>query len=537
MLALCLMDDTHCIPYRSTGYFSKLICDYLDQKPELQHLYHRFPSLENFEDQIEEKSGFERANRELLQRQLQQQYQGFEITEALQNNLENLANSKTFTITTGHQLNLFTGPLYFFYKIVSVINLCKRLKQQYPDYDFVPVYWMATEDHDFAEINHINRDGGRLVWDREASGPVGRLKTDSLAPVLDRLEELSGPGTRTKHLLKILRTAYLQQANLAQATRYLVHHFFAHEGLVIVDGDDVELKKVMIPYFEKDLLENLSSAAVKTTTDWLSDNYFEQVHARDINLFYIKEGLRERIESDGKVWQVLNTDIRWNRSELLEELQNHPERFSPNVILRPLYQEVILPNLAYIGGGGELAYWLQLKTLFNKVAVPFPMLILRNSALLYTNRQEQKLSKLGLEIQDLFQPLHQIKGKLAAETAPVNPALEPYQSKLQKMFDELEEVAHLTDKSMLGAVNAQRQKQLNGLDKLRKKLIRAEKRKHSDTMQRLEDLYLQLFPGGGLQERHDNFIQYYEEYGEAWLEKLMQSLNPLDFRFTLIRQK
>ncbi len=532
------MDDVHCMAYRDTGYFSDLICDYLDQKAELAHLYHRFPAIDHFKAQMEEKSAFPAALRNTLSARLQAQYSRLHTPQVddpkVQANIKALENPHTFTITTGHQLNLFTGPLYFWYKIVSVVNLCRALKNKYPDHHFVPVYWMATEDHDFAEINHINIAGGRLYWEKDASGPVGRLETASLKPVINRLEELMGPGTRAKQLMAVFRKAYLQHARLADAMRYIVHHFFAEEGVVIVDGDDRELKKAMIPYFKKDLLDEIPLEEISKTTAWLSEHYFEQVYARPVNLFYIKDGLRERIERKDDIWGVLNTDIRWTKDELIAELEAHPERFSPNALLRPLYQEVILPNLAYIGGGGELAYWFQLKGLFSRVKVPFPMLVLRNSALIYTARQREKLEKLGLEVKDLFTPLHQLKSQLAAANAPVDPELEPYQAKLEKMFDELEDVAHLTDKSMLGAVNAQRQKQLNGLDKLRKKLIRAEKRKHSEKMQRLEDIYRQLFPEGSLQERHDNFTACYEEYGDAWLNVLLEKLDPLDFRLALL---
>ena len=148
---------TDCISYQKSGYFAKLIVDYLDEKPELKSLYNRFPTLENFKGQLEEKTqNYPVENRKILVTALENQYSGFEFSEVTKANISLLSNAKTFTITTGHQLNLFTGPLYFLYKIVSTINLCAKLKKEYPSYDFVPIYWMATEDHDFEEINHFN---------------------------------------------------------------------------------------------------------------------------------------------------------------------------------------------------------------------------------------------------------------------------------------------------------------------------------------------------------------------------------------------
>ncbi len=528
------MDDTHCIDYRSTGYFSKLICDYLDQKPALQKYYNRFPTIENFASQIEEKKGFSKEQRKLLVEALDMQYQSITSKEATTANISRLANSNTFTVVTGHQLNIFTGPLYFIYKIISTINLCKKLKAQYPDNDFVPVYWMASEDHDFEEINHIHFQDEKLVWERNSGGPVGRFSTAGLEDVIEKLNEQVGPGTAATEFIELLKASYLKHRNLADATRYLAHQLFGDEGLVVVDGDDSGLKSSMIPHFQKELMEQISEKEVVKTSEGLEQEYFDQVHPREINLFYIKDGLRERIVKNENRWEVLETKISFTKEELIKELNNHPERFSPNVILRPLYQEVILPNLAYIGGGGELAYWLQLKDMFAAFEVPFPMLVLRNSVLWVDKKSKEQIEKLGIPVSEVFRPLEEAKGDYASKNAPIDTELEPYEVKLQSMFDELEEVAHLTDKSMLGAVNAQRQKQLNGLEKLKKKLIRAEKKRQDISMARFDKINEALFPKGGLQERNVNLSEMYMEHGNSFISTLKQSLDPLDFRFRIL---
>jgi len=532
------MSDVDCLPYREAHYFSNLICDYLEQDEKLKGLYGNFPDKKGFAQQLKAKAAFPKENREVLVKALQKQYKrlnqpqvGFEKVEA---NISALAHSKTFTVTTGHQLNIFTGPLYFIYKIVSTINLAKQLQEWFPDYHFVPVYWMATEDHDFEEINHINQYGGRLSWDREASGAVGHLDPKGLKPVIDELINHLGVGTHAEYLEGLFCRSYEQHHTLADATLYLAHELFADQGLVIVDADQVDLKKQAIPLFQKDLLNHTAHENTNESTAILQEHYFEQVLVREINLFYLDKNLRERLEKQGKHWQVLNTEIRFNEEGLLKELNDSPEKFSPNVVLRPMYQEVILPNLAYIGGGGELAYWLQLKQAFEANEVLYPILVLRNSALIATQKQAEKAEKLGLKLRDFFNDLHEIKKLYVKDHAPVNPELEPYEQKLQKMFDDLEEIANLTEKSMLGAVNAQRQKQLNGLEKLKKKLIRAEKRRQSDEMERIERLYFELFPNGSLQERHDNFAVYYKEYGSALIPKLLESFKPLDFCFSIL---
>ena len=170
---------TDCIRYQNSGYFSSLIVDYLDQKSSLNSLYNRFPTIENFEAQITEKAAnYNQENRKLLVAALQKQYQNSTISEATENNILALEQANTFTITTGHQLNLFSGPLYFLYKIISTINLASELKTKCPKSNFVPIYWMATEDHDFEEINYFNFKGKKFRWNKESTGPVGRLTTE-----------------------------------------------------------------------------------------------------------------------------------------------------------------------------------------------------------------------------------------------------------------------------------------------------------------------------------------------------------------------
>ncbi len=168
------MPTTH-ISYQDTGYFSKMICDYLSKKDSLSSFYNLYPTIDNFEKQIDFKKDFSSSIRKSLSERLKSQYKSLVISEATQKNIQSLANSNTFTITTGHQLNFFTGPLYFLYKIFSVINLSEELNEKHNDYEFVPIYWMASEDHDFDEINYFNLFGKKVSWNRESGGAVGEL--------------------------------------------------------------------------------------------------------------------------------------------------------------------------------------------------------------------------------------------------------------------------------------------------------------------------------------------------------------------------
>jgi len=526
---------TDCINYQNSGYFSPLMNDYLDQKPNLQSLYNRFPRLENFEKQIvEKKSNFNgNEKRKILVSVLKEQYSNISTSELTQQNIEALSDENTFTITTGHQLNLFTGPLYFLYKIISTINLTKELKAKYVESNFVPIYWMATEDHDFEEINYFNFKDKKFRWNTESSGPVGRLSTEGLTEFFEIYQQELGSGTNAETLKKMFQEAYLMHATLAEATQYLANELFGKYGLVILDADNRDLKRAFIPYIKDELRSQISFKEVTKTTEKLKE-YSIQVNPREINLFYLEDNLRERIILEKGKYIVNNTKIEFTETEILSLLDSNPEKFSPNVIMRPLYQEVILPNLCYIGGGGEIAYWLELKSFFDEVNVTFPMLLLRNSALLVTEKEAKKADKLELSWSDLFSKQgNLINNKVKTlDDFPIDLYIQ--KDFLKSQFHYLHSIAQKTDISFSGAVKAQEAKQIKGLENLEKRLLKAQKRKHSEALERIIHLQNELFPNQSLQERQANFSEFYLEYGDKLIEKLMLQLKPLDTKFEII---
>ncbi|MDF0708708.1 bacillithiol biosynthesis cysteine-adding enzyme BshC [Flagellimonas okinawensis] len=531
--------EVECIPFKETGYFSRLICDYLDQKETLSPFYNRYPKPENFGDQIKEKAAnYPKSNRSVLVGSLIEQYKGVNVSKETQKNIDSLGSENTFTVVTGHQLNLFTGPLYFLYKIVSTINLAKRLNKQHPDQHVVPIYWMASEDHDFDEINYFNLHGKKVLWNKKATGAVGRLPTDGLDEVFEIFASELGNLGLTDRLKDLFKEAYLGHATLTEATRYLANSLFGEEGLVIVDGDDKELKKLLVPYAKTDILDHTPFEEISGTINKLSKlstDYNIQVNPREINYFYLKDGLRERIVLKKGKYHVINTHIDFTEEELLDELEAYPERFSPNVVARPLYQEVILPNLCYIGGGGELAYWLELKAYFEKVGVTFPMLMLRNSVLLITEKQSEKVEKMGLTVSHLFMKQHSLINKKIRDISNIDIDFSPQKKLLEEQFQQMYALAEKTDKSFLGAVKAQEVKQKKGLDNLEKRLLRAQKRKLKDHVVRLTDLQNALFPNRSLQERQLNFSEIYLEMGDDMIPLLLETLDPFSQDFTILK--
>lgn len=524
----------HHISFQQTGYFSKLIGDYLDKNKELSQFYGNFPDIEGFKNQLELKKSFNPKTRKVLVESLQNQCVNISLSEATISNIQLLRNENTFTITTGHQLNIFTGPLYFLYKIVSTINLTTQLKKEFPAYNFVPVYWMATEDHDFEEINYFNFKGAKVSWNRKSSGGVGRLNTDGFDAVFEEFKTALGSSNNEKFIKELFQKAYLNHDTLTSATRYLVNELFGNLGLVILDGDDVNLKQEFAPIVKDELLSQTSFKHVSETNKKLGEHYKIQVNPREINLFYLKNAVRERIVFEDNTYKINNTTLTFSEEEILNELQKHPDRFSPNVIMRPMYQETILPNLCYIGGGGEIAYWFQLKKYFEAVETPFPILLLRNSVLLISEKQLLKSNKLNVSLLELFFKQQNLIDKKVKELSEVSIDFSEQKEFLKQQFKALKKVAIKTDTSFIGAVNAQEKKQLNGLDNLEKRLLKAQKRKLADQVSRIKLLQDQLFPNQSLEERTRNFSEVYLNLGANLVPMLIDALEPLKLEFSVI---
>lgn len=523
------------IPFQKTGFFSKTMIDYLEQKESIQPFYNNFSDIDGFKNQIVEKgNSFTKEQRSILVKALKKQYANTNVSDETVVHINSLEQQNTFTVTTGHQLNLFTGPLYFLYKIISAINLAEELAVKFPESNFVPIYWMATEDHDFDEINYFNFKNQKVQWNREDGGAVGHFKTTGLKEVFEQFSRELGDTRNAIFLKNLFEEGYLKCETLTEATRYIANELFSEYGLVIIDGDDRDLKQLYSPIVSKELTEQTSFKTVSKTILSLEKNYKIQVNPREINQFYLGDNFRERIIFENGLYKVNNTAIEFTEREILDHLNEFPEKFSPNVIMRPLYQEVILPNLAYIGGGGELAYWMQLKDYFETVNVSFPILLLRNSVQVVSDKQQRKLDNLNISSEELFLNINELLKKKIEENSDIEFNFQDAKTLLEQQFLALRRIANETDSSFVGAVNAQEKKQLNGLGNLEKRLLRAEKRNQEDLVTRISEIKIQLFPNHSLEERQRNFSEFYLEYGDSFIKALKESLKPLDLEFTIL---
>jgi bacillithiol biosynthesis cysteine-adding enzyme BshC len=531
------------IPYSATGVFSSLVNDYISGNGTARDYVPYTPNLEGIKKAIQQRK-FSAIQRQTLVSVLENQYQvlgtikeekNIAAFEKVQANIGLLKNDNCFAVTTAHQPNLFTGPLYFFYKIIHVIKLAAELKAQFPENDFVPVYYMGSEDADLAEVGSYSIDAAKHQWKTKQTGAIGRMLVDDhLLQLLQNLEGYWTVKPDGKEALAIIKAAYKKGNTINEATLQMVHLFFGQYGLVVVQPDDAKLKSLFVEVMQKELTTQFSHTAIQPTLKSLSENYHVQSEGRAINLFYLKDATRNRIEKNGELFSVVDTNIQFTQAEIIQELQAYPDRFSPNVILRGAYQETIIPSVVFVGGGGELAYWMELKNVFEQAGVDYPVIILRNSFLFINDKQAKQWASLEFNIEALFNSIQALEIAFVKTQSVENLALTEHIASLTDLYkliqqDVIKIDSSLGDHALNLSVQAQKKLAL-----LEKKMIRAEKRKQHTSLARIHSIKSELFPDNNLQERVENFSNWIGDFGWSWVEAILNNSNSVDASFTII---
>ncbi|MCO6498432.1 MAG: bacillithiol biosynthesis cysteine-adding enzyme BshC [Chitinophagaceae bacterium] len=522
--------------FEATGRFSKITIDYLNNDPQLREFYNFRPDKNGIKEAIEQRKNFP-VNRKLLVEELEKQYKDISGSETVLKNIELLKDENTFTVCTAHQPNIFTGHLYYIYKILHAIKLAEDCKKEFPEYNFVPVFFVGSEDADLDELNHFTLDGRLYKWDTQQKGAVGRMKPDKalnqlLADVKGRL--LAEPFG--EEVIKDLAECYTKSKNIEEGTFLFTHRLFSKYGLIVFLPDNAAFKREMHSIFEDDLFTHSAEGIVTKTSEALSAHHHAQAYPRDINLFYMKDDIRERIVENAGTYTVHNTDIRFTKEQLQKELNDHPERFSPNVILRGLLQEKVLPGIIFVGGGGELAYWLQLKDVFDHFGVAYPVLYLRNSFMVVEKKWTERIGKLGLTITDTFKNEGELFRNYVETRAQYQLSFPDERTSIQNLFLEMEDKAGKIDVTLQPHV----QVLFKGIDKrleqLEKKMVSAEKKKHEAAGRQLHQLLEALFPNGGLQERTENYILFAAKWGQSVMDALHQASPSFEAAFGVLEE-
>jgi bacillithiol biosynthesis cysteine-adding enzyme BshC len=535
ILTLIMIKAAEQVAYPLTGYFSNLVSDYLEANQKLTPFYTHTPDIDGVKAAIAARDSFN-TPRIALVNALNKQYETVKATDLVTANIQSLANSKTYTVTTAHQPNLFTGPLYFIYKIAHTIALSRSLEKQVPGAKFVPVYYMGSEDADLDELGFVNIGGQKLVWQTKQTGAVGRMLVDvELLSLIKLIEGQIGVSVHGITWVNLLKQSFTIGKTIAQATLEIVHHLFGDYGLVVVQPDSPELKSLFTGVIEKELTTGFSNNAVQQTIKNLSVHYKVQAAGRAINLFYLQGNKRERIVQTDAGYEVTALGLCFTRDQILADVQNNPANYSPNVIFRGVFQETILPNVAFIGGGGELAYWLELKQFFADAEVPFPVLLLRNSFLLVPAKQALQLQKMHINTVNLFKGRPQVIIDSFVKANSVHHLqINTQMAAIEAQYALIKEQAAAIDASLVDHIEALSHKQAQKLLQVQKKMLRAEKRKYEAEQQQITKIMEQLFPGGSLQERTENIADWYKIYGTHFVSAIVENSDDFSKGFTLL---
>ncbi len=518
--------------YARIGQFSQTDLAYIQHDKRLEEFYEYEPSKNKIPDAVSNRMKFP-VDRNLLLRVLRRQYEELNLPFPVEDAV--LLDENTFTITTSHQPTLFTGPLFHIYKIACVIRLAQDLRGAHPEHKFLPVFVMSGEDHDWAEVNHFHLFGRRYEWERKASGPCGRLSVEGLEALVTAVNELFKNSPFASDIHDLLSNCLKQAKDYGQFHRLLVASLFGSSGLIVVNLDDRELKEAFIPVFENEIKNHFSQKHVTATQAALEKKGFKiQAFCRQVNLFYMTDGIRERLDpaDDGLV--RVERGIKYTIEETIQELHAYPERFSPNVILRPLYQEFILPNVAYVGGGGEIAYWLERKTQFEAAGVHYPMLIRRNSLLMIDAATKMQMEKLGLEKNDILPDINSIVKTYLRKHSQSDLSFEQELKLIRDAYHQLAVKAEKMDPTLAKAILAEESKQTKQFEQLGSRLLRTEKHQQDTQLKKLQRIKEKLFPEGGLQERHENFLSIYANHGPQWIEDMIRICDPWVEKFLLV---
>ncbi len=522
------------IAYQETNMFSKLISDYLEKKDFIQSFYSCQTDLDGLSKAITARQQFS-TDRNLIQQVFADAYANADASALQLERIAALSDENTFTICTAHQPNIFSGYLYFIYKTAHVIALAQQFNKAFPDKKFVPVFYIGSEDNDLDELSKFKIHGKSFVWNTDQTGAVGRMTADKA--VVQLIDEVASALKHLPHaesLIAILRNAYALGNDMATGTFILLNELFKEYGLLVLQPDHVALKAKMKAVFKDDLLQNSAEQIVGDTSLKLEAEYKVQVNPRNVNLFYLRDGIRSRIDKRGNIYTVDGTVIRFTQEELLQELNEYPDRFSPNVILRGIYQETILPNILFVGGGSEVAYWMQLKGLFEHYKVPFPMLVLRNSFMIMDANHAHKMAELGIGEVDLFKEETQLANELVQRWSGSEITLKQEELNSKALFQHLKKQAGDIDKTLIQHVHALEVDHLKKLDVLEKKMLKAERKKQAIQLQRIWKLKEELFPNNNLQERVENFMPYYAQYGQAFIQTVLNHSLALEQEFGVL---
>lgn len=519
------------------GAFPDLFVDYCTDYEAVADFYPGDWRDETVRRETAARAARRPADRDALADVLADQNARWDGTEATQQQIDTLRDPESIAVVTGQQVGLFTGPLYTIYKTITTLQLAEEWAEQ-TGRPVVPVFWVEGEDHDFEEIAtaHVLRRNEEVPLAYEPSmgdnpGAVGRRPlTNDIETVLDRLDEALPSSDFKPGVMEQVRAAYQPGTRIEDAFAQLLRSLFEDEGLVFINPDDARLKALTRPLFRKELTDPQTPAArIQATSRALRDRgYHAQVHARPTNLFWLADDGRYPIDQgDNGQFVLRGTDRSFTADGLLDHLDATPERFSPNVVLRPLMQDHLLPTAAYVAGPGEVSYFAQYGDVYDWAGLEQPLIHPRASVSLVEGKVQKVLDKYDLSVADLRADVDALFQEVVVDAmaAGVDEAFQEATTQMHKALNALKPEVEDIDRSLSASVEATRAAVVEELQDLKQRTVRAEKRQHDEVRAQLTKARKNLRPGGTLQERRINVLYFLNKYSADLLSDLRAALS------------
>jgi bacillithiol biosynthesis cysteine-adding enzyme BshC len=525
-------------PFADLGAFPDLFVDYCTHYDAVADFYAGDWRDLNTRREAADAAARRPADRDALADVLLDQNERWGLDAATRSHIEALRDPESLAIVTGQQVGLFTGPLYTIYKTITTLQLAEEWAEQ-TGRTVVPVFWVEGEDHDFEEIAtaHVlhRNEVVSLSYDPDVGnnpGAVGRLPlTDAIDEVLDRLDDSLPPSDFKPGVMERVRTAYQPGTQIEDAFTRLMRSLFEDEGLVFINPDDARLKALSRSLFRHELEDPETPAArIDATSQTLRDRgYHAQVTARPTNLFWLGDDARRAIDlGDDGTFQLRGTDRTFPRGELLDRLDAEPERFSPNVVLRPLMQDHLLPTAAYVAGPGEVSYFAQYGDVYDWANLQMPLIHPRASVSLVEGKVQKVLDKYDLSVADFGANLETLFQDVVVDTmeVDVDAVFSEAMPQLHQTINALKPEVEAVDRTLGSSAEATRAAIVDEMEALKQKVVRAEKRQQDEVRAQLEKAHVNLRPNGNLQERTVNTLYYLNKYSPALLDELRHALRP-----------
>ncbi|HAV23831.1 MAG: bacillithiol biosynthesis cysteine-adding enzyme BshC [Ignavibacteria bacterium GWA2_55_11] len=529
---------------------SRLFLDYLTDHQRVRSFFPRnFRNSKDWESTLRDVSS-RSLDRSALVQVLSQQNRNFQCGVKTLANIDLLLNDNTVAIVTGQQVGMFTGPMYTLYKTLTAIRLAEQLGKRHPDHTFVPVFWIEGEDHDVEEVTSVKlftatNDLATYTYPVEGHsqgknlGAVGVIPfTDAIVAFVDQIRKGVTQTEFTDGVINLFSTAYQPGMTFTRAFVHLLNDLLGDTGLIYIDPNDAGLKKLLAPVFRTDLYETprLCQLVVDTSVQ-LEQQYHAQVKPRPVNSFLFHNGGRFPIEPHAQGFALKGTRQHYSKEELLALLDAHPEYFSPNVVLRPLCQDTLLPTAAYVAGPAEVAYFAQIIPLYKEFGIPVPVIYPRASATILEEKVEKVLTRFALQPQELFGGIDFIKTRVAGQVSDFK-AEELFGATIgsvEESLNSLRSGLQKIDPTLLGALDNTLDKMRSHILVLKQKTAAAQQRQHEVFMRQIDKASLFVVPEGSFQERKINVLYYLNKYGPEFVRWLDGELKIDAFKHQLIR--